>query len=58
MNVSCRELKDLMRLAEDTGSPQEQHAALKLVARIAAMSPREGATLIDAGLITVRRYPA
>ncbi len=51
--VACRELKDLMRIVEDSPSHQEQHAALKLVARIAAMSPQAGAMLVSADLIMV-----
>ena len=34
-------------------SVKEQQATLKVVARIAAMSPADGAFLVNAGLVTV-----
>ncbi len=52
-SVHSRELRDLVFLIGNSGSSAEQQAALKVVARIAAMSPEDGAVLVQAGLISV-----
>ena len=51
--LSCRELRDLMRLVKDSPCLDEQQAALRAVARIAAMSPSCCSILVDNGLIRV-----
>ena len=49
----CRDLSTLVELVETGKNAQEQQAAIKAIARTAAMSPLNEAVLVDAGAIKV-----
>ena len=51
--MDARDLEDVVYLIGNSTCPAEQQAALKVVTRVAAMSPADGAVLVDAGLIQV-----
>ena len=53
---SFRDVEDLILLVQLSPHVAEQLAALKVAARIVAMSPADGDAFVDAGLLRVCPY--